>query len=88
MLDSLACARASRIFGESEGPGQSQVLPTHRKVRCILIGDGGYRGDVYLPHSELSFLTFQTPSDIHWEVPLLPRYRPAGDCPARKGLET
>jgi len=59
-LDSLACARASRIVNQIEGSGQGRGRLAHRKVRYILIGDGGDRGNLSPPHSEGSLSISRT----------------------------
>ena len=59
MFGPLACAGTSCIVDETEGSRKNQVRWAHRKVRCILIGDGGDRGDASPPHPQSSLLTFR-----------------------------
>ena len=42
----LESTRASRIAGKTEGSGHSHVHSAHKKVRHVLAGDGGDRGNI------------------------------------------
>ena len=46
MLNTLESTRASWIAGRTEGSGHSHVHSAHKKVRYLLAGNGGDRGNI------------------------------------------